>query len=96
MVSLSASGTTLVIGHSATNSVQVYIPWTQPISEIISITPSSGPVGTLVKVTGTDLNLLTASTIGGQPAIPVSNNGTFVSISADRNRAIIGEPRYNG
>ena len=42
------------------------------------------------------LNLLTASTIGGQPAIPVSNNGTSVSISADRNTAIIGEPRYNG
>ena len=43
---------------------------------ITSFSPSSGPVGTLVTITGTDLSSTTAFTIGGTAAIVVSNNGT--------------------
>ena len=43
---------------------------------ISSFTPSSGPVGTLVTITGTNLSTPTALTIGGTGAIAVSNNGT--------------------
>ena len=42
---------------------------------IISFTPASGPVGTLVTVSGTNLSNPTALTIGGVSAITVSNNG---------------------
>ncbi|MEQ1623999.1 MAG: T9SS type A sorting domain-containing protein [Sediminibacterium sp.] len=43
---------------------------------ITSFSPSSGPVGTLVTVTGTNLNSPTSFTIGGVSAIVVSNTGT--------------------
>ena len=43
---------------------------------ITSISPSSGPVGTLVTVTGANLGSLTAFTIGGVTAISISNTGT--------------------
>ncbi|AYL96471.1 MBG domain-containing protein [Mucilaginibacter celer] len=43
---------------------------------ISSFNPASGPVGTLVTVTGSDLNSPTAFTIGGVPAIVISNTGT--------------------
>ena len=48
--------------------------WAQPT--ISSFTPASGPVGTLVTITGTDLSSPTAFSIGGVPAITVSNNGS--------------------
>ena len=43
---------------------------------ITSFTPSTGSVGTLVTITGTNLNAPTAFTIGGTAAIIVSNTGT--------------------
>ena len=46
------------------------------ITNITSITPSSGPVGTLVTITGANLSNPTAFSIGGVSAIAVSNDGT--------------------
>ena len=43
---------------------------------ITSFSPASGPVGTLVTITGTNLGSPTAFTIGGVSAIIVSNTGT--------------------
>lgn len=43
---------------------------------ITSMSPSSGAIGTVVTITGTDLGGLTAFTIGGVNAIVVSNSGT--------------------
>jgi hypothetical protein len=43
---------------------------------ISSFSPASGPAGTLVTVTGTNLGSPTAFTIGGKPAIVISNTGT--------------------
>lgn len=43
---------------------------------IISFSPASGPVGTLVTITGTNLSSPTAFTIGGVSAIVVSDDGT--------------------
>ncbi|RYE16498.1 MAG: hypothetical protein EOP51_25675, partial [Sphingobacteriales bacterium] len=47
-----------------------------PVPSITSFTPSSGAAGTLVTITGTSLDDPTTITIGGTPAIIVSNNGT--------------------
>ena len=43
---------------------------------ISSFSPASGAVGTLVTITGTSLSSPTAFSIGGKPAIVVSNTGT--------------------
>ena len=43
---------------------------------ITSFSPTSGPVGTLVTITGTNLGTPTAFTIGGRAAIVISNTGT--------------------
>jgi gliding motility-associated-like protein len=43
---------------------------------ITSFNPAVGTVGTLVTITGTNLNSLTALTIGGKNAIVISNNGS--------------------
>jgi hypothetical protein len=45
-------------------------------SVINNFSPSSGPVGTLVTINGTNLNNPTSVSIGGVPAIVISNNGT--------------------
>ena len=55
---------------SSTDGVQQNYP-----PKITSFTPASGSVGTLVTITGTDLNGLSAFTIGGVAAITVSNTG---------------------
>jgi hypothetical protein len=52
--------------------------WSGIVGAAISITsfaPDSGPVGTLVTITGTDLSSPTAFTIGGVPAIVITNDG---------------------
>ncbi|MDD3321130.1 MAG: IPT/TIG domain-containing protein [Paludibacter sp.] len=46
------------------------------VPTITSFTPTTGPVGTLVSISGTNLNTPTAFTIGGVTAIAVSNDGT--------------------
>ena len=56
-------------GSSTDGVQQNYTP------TIISFTPASGAPGTLVTITGTDLNGLSAFTIGGVAAITVSNTG---------------------
>ena len=43
---------------------------------ITSFSPGSGPVGTLVTITGTNLSSPTAFSMGGATAIVVSNTGT--------------------
>jgi phosphodiesterase/alkaline phosphatase D-like protein len=43
---------------------------------ITAISPSSGPIGTLVTITGTNLGSPTAFTIGGKTAIAITNTGT--------------------
>ena len=43
---------------------------------ITSFTSNSGPVGTLVTITGANLSSPTAFTIGGVEAIIISNDGT--------------------
>ena len=43
---------------------------------ISSFSPSSGPVGTLVTINGTNLNSPTSFSIGGATAIVISNTGT--------------------
>jgi hypothetical protein len=53
--------------------------WSGIVGAAISITsfaPDSGPAGTLVTITGTDLSSPTAFTIGDVPAIVISNDGT--------------------
>jgi FG-GAP-like repeat/FG-GAP repeat len=49
---------------------------TYPVPTITSFAPASGPAGTLVTITGTNLSSPTAFTIGGTTAIVVSNTGT--------------------
>ncbi len=60
----------------------VTLAWLLPVQlhaqapAITSFTPLSGPVGTLVTITGSSLSSPTAFTIGGKAAIVVSNNGS--------------------
>ncbi|MBK9401807.1 MAG: IPT/TIG domain-containing protein [Bacteroidetes bacterium] len=76
-VSLSANGNTAFVGGYKDNSLQgaswVFIPALPPT--ITSFTPASGPVGTLVTVIGTNLNNLSNFSVGGVPAITISNDG---------------------
>ncbi|MBW8049810.1 MAG: T9SS type A sorting domain-containing protein [Cytophagales bacterium] len=57
-------------------TLQTFNCFAQPPPTISSFTPSSGAVGTLVTITGTNLSIPTAFTIGGATAIEVSNIGT--------------------
>jgi gliding motility-associated-like protein len=77
-VSLSANGTTAIVGGGSDNSSQgaAWIYAYVPPPTITSFSPSSGPVGTLVTITGTNLGTPTAFTIGGTAAIVISNTGT--------------------
>jgi len=49
-----------------------------PAPTITNFSPATGPPGTLVTITGTNLNNPTAFTIGGQSAIVVSNTGSVL------------------
>jgi hypothetical protein len=56
------------------NSLQAQVP------TITSFSPASGSVGSLVTITGTNLNNPTALTIGGINALPISNTGTSLVV----------------
>ena len=77
-VSLSADGNTAIIGGSGDNSNQgaAWVFTTPPVPTITSFSPVSGTIGSLVTITGTNLNNPTAISIGGVAAIPISNTGT--------------------
>ncbi len=79
-VSLSADGNTAIAGGYMDNSSQgaawVYVVAQPPT--ITSFSPATGPVGTLVTINGTNLIDPTASTIGGQNAIVISNTGSVI------------------
>jgi len=77
-LSLSADGNTAIIGGYGDNSNQgaAWVYTYVPAPTISSFTASSGAVGTLVTITGTNLSSPTALTIGGVSAIAVSNTGT--------------------
>ncbi len=70
--SFTITATDLICGSSVSNSYSLTV---NPQPTIISFTPSSGAPGTLVTITGTNLNGLSAFTIGGVSAIVVSNTG---------------------
>jgi len=72
----------LTVANSTTGCVSAPVPFNVAVSTPItntvinSINPATGPVGTLVTITGTNLSNPTAITIGGVAAIPISNTGT--------------------
>jgi len=74
----------LTVANSTTGCVSAPVPFnvavTTPITNTVinSINPVSGPVGTLVTITGTNLANPTAINIGGVSAIPISNTGTSI------------------
>ena len=47
-----------------------------PLLTVTSFSPNTGPAGTLVTITGTNLNNTSSFTIGGVPALIVSNTAT--------------------
>ena len=81
---VSATSITAVVGLGASGNVSVITAggtavlagFTFPPPVITSFSPSSGPVGTLVTITGANLGTPTAFTIGGTAAIVISNTGT--------------------
>jgi len=76
-VSLSADGTTAIMGGYADNSgVGAAWVFVTPPPVLTSFSPNIGPAGTLVTFTGTGLSFLVSFTIGGIPALVVSNTGT--------------------
>lgn len=87
---VSNSGTQLVgtvMSGATTGLVSVTTPlgtansssnFTVTYPTITSFTPSSGPVGTTVTITGTDINNLTSLTIGGVAADVISNSVTQI------------------
>jgi hypothetical protein len=48
----------------------------QGLPQIVSFSPKTGPVGTLITLTGSNLNYPSTFTIGGKPAAIISNTGT--------------------
>ena len=85
---LSSTIITAVVGAGATGAVSVTtaggttalsgFTFITPPPTITSFAPNSGPVGTLVTITGTNLNNPTAINIGGVTAIPISFSGNTV------------------
>ncbi len=77
-VMISANGNTAIIGapYDAADIGSALIFTYSPPPAITSFSPSSGPVGTLVTIKGSNLGNLNTLTIGGITAIQVSNAGT--------------------
>jgi len=63
---------------TANTAISVLLNETIPPPAITSISPTSGSVGSLVTITGSNLSNQTALTIGGVAAIPISNNGNTI------------------
>ncbi len=76
-VALSADGYTALIGGNTdkNNNGAVWAFAFIPPPTINSISPTSGPVGTLVTITGNNLLNPSSINIGGKAAIPISNDG---------------------
>ncbi len=83
----SASGALALNGGSNTIDIKVTaqdgatiktynITVQRPTPSITSFTPSSGPIGSLITITGVNLGTPTALTIGGANAILISNTGS--------------------
>ena len=79
-VSISADGKTTIFGGSNDNTSQgaawVFVAPIINTPTISSFSPSFGSIGTLVTISGTNLNNLGTLTIGGIAAIPITNNGS--------------------
>jgi hypothetical protein len=74
---------TVAQGIQLTNAGVYFFPTTCPVPVIISFSPPSGPAGTVVTVTGTDLGGATAVTFNGTPAGTITNNtSTSLTVSA--------------
>jgi hypothetical protein len=64
-------------GIRLTNAGVYFFPVTCPVPVITSFTPTSGVAGTVVTISGTDLDGATAVTFNGTPAGPITNNTAF-------------------
>ncbi|MCX6187028.1 MAG: IPT/TIG domain-containing protein [Bacteroidetes bacterium] len=80
-VNLSPDGNTAIVGGYGDNSNQGAV-WSfiQPPPTITSITPTTGSIGTLVTITGTNLNNIDTIKIGNVSAIKVSSNNTSLVV----------------
>jgi hypothetical protein len=82
---VSSTSIVAIVGTGATGAVMLTTPsgsgslagftFISAAPAIISFSASTGPVGTLVTITGTNLSNPTGITIAGVSAIPISNNG---------------------
>jgi len=82
---VSSTSIVAIVGTGATGAVSLTTPggsaslagftFLSAAPTIISFSATTGPVGTLVTITGTNLSNPTAIIIGGVSAIPISNNG---------------------
>ena len=81
-VALSADGSTIIEGGASDNSgggaTWMFTATPPATPAISSFSPASGEVGTLVTVTGSNLLNLSSFSIGGVPAIAVSNTDSEV------------------
>jgi RHS repeat-associated protein len=79
-VAISADASTAIAGWLSDNNGQgaawVFTSAPPATPTITSFSPSSGPVGTLVTLNGTNLNSPISFNIGGKAAIVISNSGT--------------------
>jgi hypothetical protein len=79
-VAMSADGSTLLVGGKGDNS-GIGATWSYnilpaPAPSISSFSPSSGSIGSLITISGANLNSPTSLNIGGVQAIIISNTGT--------------------
>lgn len=78
----SAATTYTITGWStseyASTTITLDVSAVSPVASVSSITPSSGPVGTVVTLSGSNLKGIKQFSIGGKPGILISNNGTNI------------------